>query len=201
MAVCACGSSTPQLTLVSAQKALIMCAPAPDPEAGVTRWDSPVGFYGGIYYNQSSVHVTMESVSLLSPHNLILHGAAVYEVAHFDIALPYEWAWGHEGTRYSAAQWAAIRQPVPGAILPPENDPIAVNDFMKLRPDVYEVAVDMSAASPAGGWAAGVVVKYRAGSTAYTSTLMVGLSVGSATSLSSECAPARRSIQEIWNAN
>jgi len=190
------------MTLDTGQKAFIGCIPAPDPEAEIIRWDSPIGYYAGIYYNQSSEPVTMESVSLLHPHNLTLHGAAVYKMAHYKISLPFEWAWGHEGTAHSATQWAAIRQRIPGATIPPENGPIAPADFMRLNPDVYEIAVDMSAASPAGGWAPGVVVTYRAGGTTYTSTLMVGLAVGSAAKpLSSACDAATRSIQDSWKAH
>jgi hypothetical protein len=203
MLAAACGSSTPPpMMLYSEQEAFIGCIPAPDPGTGINRWDSPIGYYGGIYYNQSSGPVTMESVSLLHPHNLILHEAAVYKVAHFKISLPYEWACGHEGTAYSATQWAAIRQRIPGATIPPGNGPIAPADFMRLRPDVYEIAVDMSAASPAGGWTSGVVVTYRAGGTTYTSTLMVGLAVGSAAKpLSSACDAATRSVQDFWKAH
>jgi hypothetical protein len=204
MLAAACGSSAPPpaMTLVSAQEALTTCTPAPNPDAGIIRWDSQIGYYGGIYYNQSSGPVTIESVSLLHPHNLIFHGAAVYKVAHFKISLSYEWAWGHEGTAHSATQWAAIRQRIPGATIPPENGPIAPADFMRLNPDVYEIAVDMSAASPAGGWTPGVVVKYRAGGTTYTSTLMVGLAIGSAAkSLSSACDAATRSVQDSWEAH
>lgn len=169
--------------------------PAPNPPIA-TRWDSPIGYYGGYYYNQSSQASRVESVSLLDPHNLILHGAAVYKEAHFNIsALPLEWGWGHEGKAYSAAQWAAIRQPVLGAVIPAENGPIAANDFVKLKPDVYEVGVDMSAATPAGGWASGVVVKYRAGGSTYTSTLLVGLVIMSAPGA---CGPAEHSIDDSW---
>ncbi len=122
------------MTLDSGQEALIACIPAPDPGTGINRWDSQIGYYGGIYYNQSSGPVTMESVSLLHPHNLILHGADVYKMAHYKISLPFEWAWGHEGTARSATQWAAIRQRIPGATIPPENGPIAPADFTRLRP-------------------------------------------------------------------
>jgi hypothetical protein len=111
------------MLLYSAQNAFIGCIIAPDPGAGIIRWDSQIGYYGGIYYNQSSGPVTMESVSLLHPHNLIFHGAAVYKVAHFKISLPYEWAWGKEGTAHSATQWAAIRQRIPGATIPRKTDP------------------------------------------------------------------------------
>jgi hypothetical protein len=73
---------------------------------------------------------------------------------------------------------------------------------MRLRPDVYEIAVDMSAASPAGGWATGVVVTYRAGGTTYTSTLMVGLAIGSdAKPLSSGCDAPTHSVQDSWKAH
>lgn len=190
------------MTLYSAQYALIACTTAPNQLAGITRWDSQIGYYAGIYYNQSSGPVTMESVSLLHPHNLILHETDVYKVAHFKISLPYEWAWGHEGTARSATQWAAIRQRIPGATIPRGNGPIAPADFMTLRPDVYEIAVDMSAASPAGGWAPGVVVTYRAGGTTYTSTLMVGLTIGSAAKpLPSGCDAPQRSVQDFWKAH
>lgn len=204
MPAAACGSSTPPnpMMLYSAQEAFIGCITAPDPGTGIIRRDSQIGYYGGIYYNQSSGPVTMESVSLLHPHNLIFHGAAVYKMAHFKISLPYEWAWGKEGTAHSATQWAAIRQRIPGATIPPENGPIAPADFMRLNPDVYEIAVDMSAASPAGGWTPGVVVTYRAGGTTYTSTLMVGLAIGSAAKpLSSTCDAPTRSVQDYWDAH
>ena len=73
---------------------------------------------------------------------------------------------------------------------------------MRLNPDVYEIAVDMSAASPAGGWASGVVVTYRAGGTTYTSTLMVGLAIASAAKPSSSgCGAPTRSIQDFWKAH
>jgi hypothetical protein len=73
---------------------------------------------------------------------------------------------------------------------------------MRLRPDVYEIAVDMSAASPAGGWAPGVVVTYRAGGTTYTSTLLVGLAIGAeAKPLSSTCDAPTRSVQDYWDAH
>lgn len=85
------------MLLYSAQKALIACIPAPDPGAEIIRWDSQIGYYAGIYYNQSSGPVTMESVSLLHPHNLILHEAAIYKVARFRISLPYEWGLGPRG--------------------------------------------------------------------------------------------------------
>jgi hypothetical protein len=190
------------MTVYSAQESFIGCIPAPDPGAGIDQWNSQIGYYAGIYYNQSSGPVTVESVSLLHPHNLILHGADVYKVAHFKISLPYEWAWGKEGTAHSATQWAAIRQRIPGATIPRENGPIAPADFMRLNPDVYEIAVDMSAASPAGGWTPGVVVTYRAGGATYTSTLMVGLAIGSATKpLSSACDGATRSVQDFWEAH
>jgi hypothetical protein len=204
MLAAACGSGTPPnpMTLASAQEALITCIPAPDPGTGITRWDSQIGYFGGLYYNHSSGPVTVESVSLLHPRNLIVHGAAVYKMARYKISLPYEWAWGQEGKAHSATQWAAIRQRIPGATIPRENGPIAPADLPKLNPDVYEIAVDMSAASPAGGWAPGVVVTYRAGGTTYTSTLMVGLAIGSADKpMSSACDAATRSVQDYWKAH
>jgi hypothetical protein len=90
----------------------------------------------------------------------------------------------------------------PRSYHPPENGPIAPADFPRRNPDVYEIAVDMSAASPAGGWTPGVVVTYRAGGTTYTSTLMVGLAIGSADKpLSSTCDAPTRSVQDSWEAH
>jgi hypothetical protein len=73
---------------------------------------------------------------------------------------------------------------------------------MRLKPDVYEIAVDISAASPAGGWTPGVVVTYRAGGSTYTSTLRAGLAIGSgAKPLSSGCDALTRSVQAYWKAH
>jgi hypothetical protein len=95
------------MMLYSAQEAFIGCMPAPDPGAGIIRRDSQIGYYAGIYYNQSSGPVTMESVSLLHPHNLIFHGAAVYKVAHFKILLPLRMGLGSRGN-------SSLRSPMGG---------------------------------------------------------------------------------------
>jgi hypothetical protein len=164
----------------------------------MSRWDSQVGSLGGMYYNQSSTPVTVESVSLLLPHNLILHGAIVYEMAHYAHSLPFQSSWDREGSGQPAALWAA-RQRIPGAVIPPGIGPLALDDFSKKNPDVYEIAVDISAASPAGGWTPGVVVKYRARGRAYTATLMIGLAIAStSTSTSNDCNAETHAIQGSW---
>ena len=67
MSAAACGSGAPPnpITLDTEQYALILCTTAPNPLAGIIRRDSQIGYYGGIYYNQSSGPVTMEAYSAM----------------------------------------------------------------------------------------------------------------------------------------
>ncbi len=133
-----------------------------------------------MFYNQAdSDSLTVDSVSLLQPHNLTLHTAVVYKMHGYRNSLPLEWAWTQGGVDVPKAQWAA-RQPVPGAVIPAQDGPLGASDFEEKQPDLYEIAVDVSASSPAGGWALGEVIKYRAGGKSYTFTFKVGMAVASA---------------------
>lgn len=60
--------------------------------------------------------VTVESVSLIAPHNLVVHKAVVF--ADTGPALPWDTGWSQEGSGNLAAAWAR-RQPVPGGVIPP----------------------------------------------------------------------------------
>lgn len=178
----ACSSSAHSLSpLIShtAQKEISSCIPAPDKPAGIDHFDSPIGLTSGLFYNQSAQPITVESVSLLNPHYLVLHGAIVYKMAHYSHPLSPALAWSQESMGVPKSEWN-LRQPVPGAIIPPEEGVLASSDFPIKRPDVYEIALDVSATSPAGGWAVGEVVKYRAGTNSYSLTLMTGLAIGGA---------------------
>src|SRR5271165_5653821 len=92
LAACACSASNPPspLELLTLQKGISGCMPAPDPAAGVDSWNSLVGEATVIYYNRSADPIRIESVRLLEPHNLVLHSAALYEMLHYQHPLALE---------------------------------------------------------------------------------------------------------------
>jgi hypothetical protein len=75
------------------QRGLNSCVPAPDAKAGIPRWDSPFGFAVGGYYNQASTPVTVESVSLIDPHNVRLRSVVVYDTNRNRSQLPLNLVW------------------------------------------------------------------------------------------------------------
>ena len=106
------------------------CAPAPDPRTAITHWDSQVGALAGMYYNSSDYPVTLESVSLLSPHNLVLHGAAVYEMVHYRNSLAIVSAWSQEAS--FGRVWTPP-QAIPGAVIPAEIGPCSRISLLRDR--------------------------------------------------------------------
>jgi hypothetical protein len=195
-----CGSqgSQPPLTTETYQKQ-ISCSPAPNPPLGVPRWNSPIGFSRGMFYNQSDEPLTVESVSLLDAHNLVLHQAVVYDMIRSQNPLSPEWGWNSSAGHGPAAQWAA-RQRVPGAVIPAEDGRLSISALDAKKPDLYEIAVDLSDASSAGGWALGEVVKYRAGGTTYTLTFLVGMAIGAASQpIGSACNAPIYKIEAAWH--
>jgi hypothetical protein len=202
MSVPACGSaSAPPIALATAQKDAIACILTPDSLAGASRWNSPVGSALGMYYNQSAAPVTVTSVSLLDPHNLTLHGAVLYEMAHYAHALTPISGWEDEEDGSLASDWAR-RQPIPGAVIPAEGGPISASQFAAKRPDTYQVAVDVSVATRAPGWALGVVMNYTASGQHYTLTLWAGMGVAPTTgNMASACEQTSKAIQAGFNAN
>lgn len=144
---------------------------------GLLTWDAPVGYAEDMYWDQSSKPLTVESVSLLDPHNLVLHGGAIYKMPHSRHPLPISWAWADEGREVPAGGWSA-RQRIPGATIPPVGEPVIVNGAISFKADLYEIVVDISAGTPAGGWALGEVVRYTWDGGTYTFVAKTGLGVG-----------------------
>jgi hypothetical protein len=70
---------------------------------------------------------------------------------------------------------ANLVQQVPGAVVPAGTGP--VTDFVKQHPDVYEVAVAITARQPGAAWAAGVDVSYTASGKAHTVRLLIGIAI------------------------
>ena len=71
--------------------------------------------------------------------------------------------------------WAG-RQNVPGAVIPPETSTIGTPG--PDARDEYEVVLDISAKTPAGGWAIGQRVTYRQGNGQYTVRAYTGYAIG-----------------------
>ena len=116
--------------------------------------------------------------ALLDPHNLVLHGGLVYEMAHSRHPLTPAIAWVQEGRGAPRAAWAH-RQPLPGAVIPAGRG-IPAGGKISPKFNLYEIAVDVSDATPGGGWALGEVVRCRAGGRTYTFKARTGIGIGSA---------------------
>lgn len=153
------------------------CVPAPDLPGPINQWDTPIGFTSDWFINVSrSTPVTVESVTLLHPHNLVLRGALVYEMAHSQHPLIQNDAWSDMGTSVPVALWAR-RQPVPGAVIPPYHGPgPPYRPSYKLN--IYIIAAEVSDATPDGGWALGESVTYRADGHTYTVNGYTGFGIG-----------------------
>lgn len=188
--VTACAPSGPgPLVLNQQQEGISSCMPN-SPADGLHTWATPVGYAEDMYWNQSSQALTIESVSLLDPHNLVLHGSVLYEMVHDFHPLPLAWAWAQEGREVPAAEWRA-RQRIPGAVMPPIGGPFEQNGNISHKVNLYEIVVDISAATSAGGWALGEVVKYQASGRAYTFEARTGLGIGTARRLARESCNAQ----------
>jgi hypothetical protein len=172
---CASGDAGGPLVLGDVQEGMSACM-ADSPSSGLPTWDAPVGYAEEMFWNKSARPLRVESVRLLDPHNLVLHGSVLYRMAHTSHALPTSWAWTQIGQE-DPALWRA-RQRIPGAVMPPVGGPVEVNGNINTKVDRWEIVVDISAASPAGGWALGEVVQYQAGGQAYTLEAREGLSIG-----------------------
>lgn len=171
-----CGSSAAPLVIHSQQAGMSLCTPAPNPGAGIglDRWDSQVGISAGMYYNQGQRPVTVRTVSLVGAHNMVLHGALVYEMPQYRNPLPttFKWEYGSRGDGLNVR----LVQQVPGAVIPPGIGP--VSSFPKQHPDVYEIAVDVSARKPGPAWTEGVDVGYLADGHSGSVRLYIGLAIG-----------------------
>ena len=108
-AACSAGSSAVQpLVMGTVQKGAQACAEAPDryPSAGIPAWNSPVGYALNWYYNSSAAPIEIVSVSLIDAHNLILHGAIVYELPHSENPLSQATGWAVMSQSARPRLWA-----------------------------------------------------------------------------------------------
>jgi len=97
--------------------------------------------------------------ALIAPDH---HEAIVYEARREQHQLIREDGWPAISTNSDPAAWAQ-RQAVPGAVIGPD-----ASDAGPTGHNAYEVVLDVSARTPAGGYAIGQQVTYRQGSAQYT---------------------------------
>ena len=145
--------------------------------------------------NTSAAPLEIESVSLIDPHGLVLHGAVVYEMRHSEHPLINAAGWQLMGQGADPGAWAH-RQPVPGAVIPPgtsANGTPGAN-----ARDLYVVVPDISAATPAGGWAIGLQVTYRQGGTRYTFRSYEGYAIGPPGPDGPRCQAQEDAIRAAW---
>lgn len=187
--VTACASGGGPLVVGIQQDSSSSCTLSTGPQA----WDVPVGFGSFMYWNQTSAPLTIDSVTLLDPHNLVLHRSVLYRMVHAAHALANASPWAQEGQYVPLADWRA-RQRIPGAVLPPAGGPVELNGQVNSKVDRWEIAVEVSAASPAGGWATGEVVQYEEAGQTYTVQAGSGLAIGTSRG------PAQRSCDAPMNA-
>jgi hypothetical protein len=83
-------------------------------------------------------------------------------------------------------------------VIPAERGPLA--DLPVARPNVYEIAVDISDASPAGGWALGISVDYRYLGNTYNFKLLIGMAIVPRAS-SSGCDAPMKAIQAAFSSS
>jgi hypothetical protein len=177
ISISACGSADPSAPLAAdvAQRADASCVPAPDPGTGITKWNTPIGFALDMFINTSRSSLTVKSVTLIDPHNLILHGAAVYEMSRSQHPLIQEASWQTIGDSIPETLWKR-HQAVPGAIIAPGHSVINFRPSPSLN--IYEIVPDVSDATPNGGWALGERVTYESGGRTYTVAAYTGMGIG-----------------------
>jgi hypothetical protein len=196
LAACGGGSAGPLVANIQ-QKGAITCAPAPELDAGIGHWDTQVGFAQNYFYNQGSDPVTITSVSLIDTHGLILRSSVVYEMVHNMHPLIIAGPWASEARYAHPAEWLR-RQSGPGAVIPPENSTIGAPG--PHARNEYQIAADISAKTPHGGWTAGLQVTYRAGGQTYTVLAYIGYAIAPPPSSNrSFCQPYRNSIEKAWS--
>jgi hypothetical protein len=145
----------------------------------VPAWNSPIGFTTDWYANQGTRPATITSLKLLGAHDLVLHGAVLYEMEHSLHTLTMADPWPKVGTGSDPRLWAR-RQPIPGAVIPPGHAKYALIRFSK-QDNLYVIAEDVTATSRQGGWALGQIVTYISGGTTYTVESHSGVAIGAAT--------------------
>ena len=198
LAACsAAGSAGQPLAVGVVQEGVKACAEAHNmaPSVGVPAWDSPMSWAFDWYYNQSMSPVEIESVSLMDPHGLILHGAIVYEMPHSENPIIQVDGWALLAKHANPSVWAR-RQNIPGAVIPAETSTIAAPG--PHARDEYEVVLDISAKTPDGGWAIGQQVTYRQGNTQYTIRSYTGYAIGPPGPDGPKCQAQTAAISAAW---
>jgi hypothetical protein len=178
LAATACGSGDGRGGLISLQSSWssVHCLLVPSPELGVRSWQSPVSFAANFYVNQGSHPATIESVRLIDAHGLVLHRALVYEMLHARHPLYTAIAWSLADRGALPSSWAR-RQPIPGAVVPTGHNAGVLKGLTR-DDNLYVIALDITATSPAGGYAFGVAVTYNSGGSTYTLTVYSGIAIG-----------------------
>lgn len=164
------------------------CISAPDPRAQMLKWNTPVGFGFPTFLNPSFSTLRIEDISLTDPHNLTVHGGIVYQM---------ERAGGRPAPLYMVAPMTAMasianptawahRQAIPGALIPPGRDTTR-----------YQIVPEITAGSPAGGWATGEVVKYEANGRQYAADVELGVAIAKMNQADG-CTVMFQAIQNAW---
>jgi hypothetical protein len=138
-----------------------------------------MGFTTDWYANQGRQPAIIVSLKLLAPHDLLLHGAVVYEMKHSWYSLYQANPWSRISQGAPASLWAQ-RQPIPGAVIPPGH---AKNVLIRAsrQDNLYVIVEEISATSPVGGWALGEKVTYQSGGATYTVEDHTGIAIASTT--------------------
>jgi hypothetical protein len=155
----------------------ITCLVLPAPAIGVTSWRTPVAFTTDWYVNQGRRPVTVQSVALVEPHGLVLHGGLVYEMVQAEHVLYQAIAWPDLGRGALASAWRA-RQAIPGAVIPPGHAQGALT-HLSGKDNLYVVAEEVTATGAGGGWASGERIAYTADGRSYSMTAYTGIAIGS----------------------
>jgi hypothetical protein len=196
LAACSGGGGAGQPLVAATSRGAQVCVPAPNLLGDdIPAWNSPVGFALTWYYNASASPVEIESVSLIGSHNLVLHQAVVYEAEREQHQLILSDGWPLISTNSDPGGWAR-RQGVPGALVSP--DPPGAGPTTH---DAYEVVLDISAKTPAGGYAIGQQVTYRQGNAQYTIRSYSGYAIsppGTQGQEGGRCSAFGKAISAAW---
>jgi hypothetical protein len=133
-----------------------------------------VGFTMDWYVNLGHAPATIESLSLVDPHGLVLHGGLVYEMYQAKNPLGYFGAWNHISTGVPPGAW----QPIPGGVIPTGHT-AQVMSHVSAADNLYVIVEKVTATSDDGGWAAGLTVNYTADGGSYSTTGITGIAIGS----------------------
>jgi hypothetical protein len=200
LAACSAGSAGQPLAMGTVQKGATACAEAPNeaPSTRIPAWNSPVGYALDWYYNASASPVEIESVSLIDAHNLILRGAIVYEMPHSENPLVQAGGWPTFPQYANPRLWAR-RQSIPGAVIPAQTSTISAPG--PNARDEYQVALDISAKTPRGGYAIGDQLTYRQGNTQYTIRTYTGYAIGPPGTDGPKCQAQENAIAAAWRSS